>query len=139
MTPRELWRDTYRAARGGGFVSRADWPAVHALALEWAGHTPRARFRAARVTTAAQYALERFPDGRTTLASAVLNGWGSKNPWGPRRGRRSDTPPGSHGARIASRARALRERLERRGVLECDAGGWVREVRGAPGYGWHYT
>ena len=139
MDPRTVWARCYSRAR----ARKLDGPALWEVICEETGADVRAFGPAGCVALDIQKALEsiRRPVWpiRQRLAETVLNGFGSKNPWGGGGCSRYMGPPpppppatmGRPGARMDRHG--LRNRLKARGLLILDGGGWVRGVRSAPG------
>lgn len=139
MDPRTVWARCFSRMR----ARKLEGPALWEVICEETGATDAFAGKVGLVALDIQRTLESIrrpvrPLGQT-LAETVLNGFGSKNPWGckgcsPFMGPPPPIPPATFGKPGARCDRyGVRERLKARGLLILDAGRWVRGVRSAPG------
>lgn len=134
--PRTVWRNAYSRVRARKLTGRDLWEVV----TEETGARDAFDGEAGCIALRLQRGLEeaRKPETplRVQLQRRALNGWGTRNPWGWTCKLPGAPPPRPAPLPAVPRKPAgydLRALLKARGLLDCDAGGWVQRVRSAPG------
>lgn len=134
MDPREVWRRCYSRFRARKLEHLPLWEVITEETGARDVFDGPVGLEAMRIQQALEAMRKPPRDLRQVLAETVLNGFGSRNPWGEKGCSRFMGPPPPRPPAVYGRPGMngdryrIKARLKARGQLTQDGGGWVRGV-----------